>query len=402
MPRLPPHVFDDLMARFGNRFFAADLRRMRGCEVARPERSKLCYGEVPSLWMLDAMQELTRVIMADRQIRDYVSSREYLGIGQPRRVRLLPGYAMTVLQLGQRPWRVPTDDELDKIAKRLPTPGRAKNNKRRLRATWSQVVGQYQFSAAAVAIDFLESMPVATRRHLRHIILHENRLSVANPECHARGLVPFCDENPALRIDRRVSLWRNCFLQGRHGDLVDHARQTWRLNAPKPVNQLHADQAARPVAQWICEASLLPKQITLIFDCDGTPERTSQVFQEVIQRDAAWQTALDRAFGFPDGSTSPDKFDTPAHIRCIPAYHCEGFPELLRAICDKDPSSRVRCDGFDPGRPWEEEDIQAIIEANRDRTPEEWGIAWERPRVGYKTAPPLPDFRTLLDEEVRR
>ncbi|KAK0655017.1 hypothetical protein B0T16DRAFT_396044 [Cercophora newfieldiana] len=314
------------MAGFSGRLFAAELRRMRESGPPNREYWKPCYGEVPSLWLLDAVQEVARVAMATRNIRDYLSSREFLGLDGDR-YRVRPGFATAIFQLCQNPWRIPTETELDNTAKRLPHYVDGDHHRRRLRSGWVRDEGFYRFSAAAIATHFLESMPA-------------------------------------------------------------------------PARQLHADHTARPVAQWICEASLLPKQITLIFDCDGTPGRTAEVFQDVIQRDAAWQTALDRAFGCPDGSTDPNQPNTPARIRAVPAYHCEGFPELLRAMCHGDPDSRVRCDGFDPGCPWDDDQIQGIVEGNQGLTADEWGAAWARDGVGYSTAPPLPDFQTLLDENV--
>ncbi|KAH9237189.1 hypothetical protein K456DRAFT_1943699 [Colletotrichum gloeosporioides 23] len=67
----------------------------------------------------------------------------------------------------------------------------------------------YHFSAAATAINFLQSLPIKGRLQLRNIVLNEDRESVALPESHGQGLIQFCKENVALRIERRVDLWRN-------------------------------------------------------------------------------------------------------------------------------------------------------------------------------------------------
>lgn len=67
----------------------------------------------------------------------------------------------------------------------------------------------YRFSAASTAINFLQSLPVKGRMQLRSIVLNEDRESIALPESHGQGLIPFCKENAALRIERRVDLWRN-------------------------------------------------------------------------------------------------------------------------------------------------------------------------------------------------
>lgn len=65
---------------------------------------------------------------------------------------------------------------------------------------------------------------------------------------------------------------------------------------PAPSQQpvvIHAS-----VAECMVEAALaqVPDAITLVLDLDPIPERTAQIFDEVVQRDVAWQTALDRTF----------------------------------------------------------------------------------------------------------
>lgn len=70
---------------------------------------------------------------------------------------------------------------------------------------------KYRFSAAALAVRFLESIVPATRRYIRKVILNEKEIAVGNPECRAQGLIPFCQENPGLSVERKVDLWRNIF-----------------------------------------------------------------------------------------------------------------------------------------------------------------------------------------------
>ncbi|KAK0717146.1 hypothetical protein B0T26DRAFT_751240 [Lasiosphaeria miniovina] len=95
------------------------------------------------------------------------------------------------LRLSDKYWNIPSDEELEKMPKAL----RPTEENRFL----------YHFSAAAAAIRFLRSNP-SSRVHVRRILLDEDREAVAYPETHGKGLVPFCAENPHLRIERRVSL----------------------------------------------------------------------------------------------------------------------------------------------------------------------------------------------------
>ena len=51
---------------------------------------------------------------------------------------------------------------------------------------WKRV--KWRFSAAAAAIHFLKSIPLALRLQIRNLLLLENHESVAHAECHALGL----------------------------------------------------------------------------------------------------------------------------------------------------------------------------------------------------------------------
>jgi len=67
---------------------------------------------------------------------------------------------------------------------------------------------RYPFSAAAIAIQFFSFLPLGLRKQIQRLRLVENRTSIAHPECHMRGLIPFCIDMPKLRVERRVSIWK--------------------------------------------------------------------------------------------------------------------------------------------------------------------------------------------------
>ncbi|KAF4988221.1 hypothetical protein FGRMN_9891 [Fusarium graminum] len=68
-----------------------------------------------------------------------------------------------------------------------------------------------RFSAAAVAIRFLATLPHHRRVHIRNITLHENYPAVNNASLHAFGLVPFLKENSQLQVQRHVNV-AHCFI----------------------------------------------------------------------------------------------------------------------------------------------------------------------------------------------
>lgn len=159
---------------------------------------------------------------------------------------------------------------------------------------WGENLGKYRLSAAAVAIHCLRSVLSPTaRRQVCRIVLNEDRDAVGFASCHARGLIPFCADNPLLRIERRVSVWRNLFCWTWHdgGDWHD------RVDVPLDSRwgRLQPREVTEPVADWMVEAAALEQlgmpqgSFTLVLDGDPIPLRTSQVFHHVVQWDAANQ-----------------------------------------------------------------------------------------------------------------
>lgn len=71
---------------------------------------------------------------------------------------------------------------------------------------------KYPYSAAAVAIRFLQSLLPTIKPYVREIVLNHDWESVAGLECDGRGFIPFCLENRKLWIVRYVNLWQNAFL----------------------------------------------------------------------------------------------------------------------------------------------------------------------------------------------
>lgn len=64
---------------------------------------------------------------------------------------------------------------------------------------------KFHFSATAVAIAFLRSVPPATRSQIRTVIIREDHHSECMPLCHAQGLISICQENSLLRVERHVA-----------------------------------------------------------------------------------------------------------------------------------------------------------------------------------------------------
>ncbi|KAK4677493.1 hypothetical protein QC764_404890 [Podospora pseudoanserina] len=317
------------------------------------------------------------------------------------------------LDVIKEPWRISTD-ELDRIGARLPI--RKREASAALRDMWRDHPGRFRFSAAAAAIYFLNSLPTTTRKHIRRIHLDEDRVSVSHPECPIRGLLPFYLENPGLMIERRASLWNNLFQARAWGEASGKFLDPFSgftvglLNwGATDHDALPANHVTRQVALWMAEASHpgISDALNLVLDGGPTQDRSADVFREVVQRDAAWQVAKERRFNDPK-RTLWMRMETAENC-----WHVVRFPQLLADI--NKPTSRTRCN-FDPGQPWDDDQINQIISANQIAedalSPSRYDMnmqllpvdpldAWGLGRdLDFDTASPLKSFYCLLEENM--
>ncbi|KAF6804319.1 hypothetical protein CSOJ01_10288 [Colletotrichum sojae] len=249
------------------------------------------------------------------------------------------------------------------------------------------------YSAASTAIRFLKSLSTDSRMSIRSIVLNEDQRSVAFAECHGLGLIQYCQENVRLRIERRVSMWKVVFQTqgGAHGSCDV---------APYDDNHLDPNKISYNVAIWILEAlELVPAGMpvgcfTLTLDGDHA---CSEIFQTVIQRDAAWQTAIDLCLGqtLPAIPWDVRRRDTRNHRgytqlsmgeRDNSRYVFEAFPRAIQDIVAG--NSIVKCGfelvdaAYDPER---------LAKDNKKWTMAEWQEAWyAREKETFNPDPPLP------------
>jgi hypothetical protein len=267
------------------------------------------------------------------------------------------------------PWTIPSDDVLTELVDLL-------SNGYNIREEVN-----FSFSAAAIAITYLTSLPSTTRLQLRKIILNENHTAVGNPECHAQGLIPFCQENPKLMVERRVDLWHNILVQGlpngRQGLTDRSAIDTYAITAS--------------VSSWIVEALALESlgmptgSFRFVLNGDPAPHGATLIMQ-VLHRDAAWQRAIEECFKrkiFP-GSSGLD-------WHSYECYMFEGFPDALADMVHG--RSIIQCN-FELGEP---SDVEELITAHADWPLSKWLREWgsQRPQQ-YECPPPLPPFSEIV------
>ncbi|KAI8949874.1 hypothetical protein F4801DRAFT_382009 [Xylaria longipes] len=260
------------------------------------------------------------------------------------------------IQSMHKPWAIPTEDEINHAIRKF--------YKSRWQNNTTRIGMMCPFSAASVAIKFLHDTPISTRKYIRKIVIHEDRGSVACPESHAKGLIPFCVENPLLRIERRLDLWRTVLCPfDSMTCILDRDFWAWPQRGPAIWSS--------NVALWLVEAMDLfragmpEKSFSLIFDGDPDPETSSEIFCRV-QRDAAWQEAFDEA-------CARNLLPTPSlrQMRTKSFYKREHFPRILSAMTNNE-SFFIRCN-FDIGSSC---DVERIIDQNRNCSLSEWHENW--------------------------
>ncbi|KAH7141953.1 hypothetical protein EDB81DRAFT_797712 [Dactylonectria macrodidyma] len=233
------------------------------------------------------------------------------------------------------------------------------------------------FSAAAVAIRFLHRLPKHHRLRIRNITLNEDRVAVANPEFHARGLIPFCKENSKLRVERRVNLWRNILLKSNRPSIKD----IWRLaeGGPYPPWDFPCS-AESDIGSYTVDSELLPWLADALeimdegmpagsfsFVLDGEPDLdlSSDLFDRVIHRQVAWKKSLTECvarglFPHPNALTFEGQLDKQFWL---PPDH---LPEAIDKLMS---GTSILQSNFNLGQPW---DYESLIPEHLEQDDLEW------------------------------
>ncbi|KAF9871336.1 hypothetical protein CkaCkLH20_11257 [Colletotrichum karsti] len=255
---------------------------------------------------------------------------------------------------------------------------------------------KYRLSAASLAVQFLSALPKNTRSFIRNIMLNEDRDSVAESPCHARGLIPYCQENRLLRVERRADLWWNVLRK--HPYLSPEQR----ISRPQRM-KLFSNQVTRNVAVWVVEASILssagmpPGSFSLVLDAGPAPQLAEAIFQQVVQRDIAWHLACDEAVrrGYvPELSWEDRRCDNDDGL-LRDGRTFENFPNDMENVASR--RSVVRFT-FDVGALG---DVGKLVEESRDYDHDDWNEVWDShdPKT-WETVSPLPQWKEILMDNV--
>ncbi|KAK6213458.1 hypothetical protein QIS74_09460 [Colletotrichum tabaci] len=396
---MPDEVFDELKLKYPP--FIPVLERMRSEKEAdrfmiTDMDRKGPYGEAMSLWS-DFLKEVVQYVLPldpdHKFIRRYwTESGGSFTDDPPEEVARTILRSIDMIECPLTHWAIPADHVMnaDELAKG-PLSDDVRTKRDRIK---------YRFSAAAAAVLFLQSLGNGRCAHLRKIVLHEDHESVVHPQRHALGLIPFCQRNPRLFVQRRVDLWKNALQHDSRWNMIPMARYMDKFHLPSDWGIISSD-VSHIIHGWVKEAlALAPagmpaNSFSLIFDGQPIPHLATQIFQSTLQRDVTWQLAWEESVrrGI---IAEPPLFRGEAWSDWYPGYYFRGFPQAMKDIADQ--KSVVQCN-FDVGEPW---NVERMVQDHMDWNAQKWA---EQMREGHEpklweTVPPLPTWRTVLEENL--
>ena len=292
-------------------------------------------------------------------------------------------------------WAIPSEEEVAEMS-RVPLDTQYDDKE----GFWRR--RKHRYSAAATAIHFLSGIPHSVRLQIENILLLEDYESVARPESHMLGFIQFCTENPQLRVERRVNLWRTV--------LIRHLNNFELRGAPNPPYYVHLErrdslergQIGHAFGVWITEALTLfsvgmpVNSFSLVFDGDPAAELASQIFA-ILKSDAEYQVSMEEFWKeapFTDPTLEVD-FD---RRRCQNHFLFEAFPQVVQDIMAG--KSFIRCN-FPVDRLW---NVNELINKRPRVEFRNWYYRPDWRREGLpehiQTSPPLPTWRELELEQL--
>ncbi|KAI0585025.1 hypothetical protein Alg215_02721 [Pyrenophora tritici-repentis] len=275
------------------------------------------------------------------------------------------------------PWSMPKDDEVKNLEALicrpehtddgLPIKDESDRCFRNIALHIKAAKERWFFSAASIAIDFLQRLPVERRHNMRKMVLYEDFKAVCRPECHARGLIPFCLENLELRIERHISLFGNLLPEGFYSRNTVRHDSAWLLSSV----------CFCVIIPWFEEALCLSihgmptGSFTLVLD--GTTRESFEIWK-LLKYAAATQEARMRQLQLT-GASPPIRYLPPSYRDCwdLPI----SFADTIRDIVEG--NSIIKFDG-DVCDVW---DSESFFFERKDWTNDKWYKDWVESVLHY-------------------
>jgi len=155
-------------------------------------------------------------------------------------------------------------------------------------------------------------------------------------------------------------------------------------------DRLYSSTITKAAGAWIAEAQawpslgMPPDSLSVLLDGSPTPEHTSTVFK-IVQRDIAWQSALDAAYARGLLPT-PSWYERRTRV----GYQYEGLPAAIRDMSTD--GGPISCN-FDIGQ---SDNVESLLALHHGWTLKQWVDHWgmHQPQ-SFKTEHPLPPWHVL-------
>jgi len=299
---------------------------------------------------------------------------------QPNVASLLPGIP--------DPWVIPNAEDIASLEEQCIS----WSSPKRYRPMCVDGPTKRYFSAAALAIQFLNGLDPSVLSIIRNIALDEVHASVAKPECHGLGLVSIMQHYPRISICRQVDTRTTAIktaITGNVGqpyfeELVGRYRdgQPWDIDGD--IERVRVSQA---FIRWFEEAVALSSRLS--------PDRFSVTFHsrnsastlallEQMLEDARWQRAIEPLAPRPI---------SPLSLMDSCCFFSESFTRVMREI--QQGEGNVRFDLGDLSVC----DSNRAIPVDRESTPAQIGENWMAHFQGLYVEPsPYAGRKDLLQE----
>lgn len=232
---------------------------------------------------------------------------------------------------------------------------------------------KFFFSACAIAINYLNCHP-AECLQMRNIVAKEDFKSVSNPECHARGLIRFCEENPKLHIERHVGLWDRLFPPCWHDIHVFTKLPTWAPTVPRPGGPPACDLLP-PLVDWFMEASFLDALMpspSFRFIFDGSSSYTFKAWNLVVRASSLQEGMLEQQRQLNlDSPQASEHVDFERNSYPLPCHLTAGFSDVIKSIQQAN-SPVIDFRGY-VGGTW---DVADILATRMMWSQEQWHSEW--------------------------
>jgi len=228
-----------------------------------------------------------------------------------------------------------------------------------------------RFSAVAVAVSvrFLGLLPPHQRTQIRTLDLHEDLPSVNRSSLHGYGLIPLLNENPLLRVERRVNVI-NCMTY-HYFDTEDLSH----LSEPDETGFGYVDdiEFANELSCWllasleVANAGISAEWFSLVLEPGQNADHCEEAFDKLVHARIAshhaWNQCLESGL-LKDLSSKQVK-------ELSRLYYLEqGFEDAIMHLVHQT-SSVLRCN-FNPGLPRDHRRLVDGMKANEEGVWDYW------------------------------